>query len=180
MKFLAIIYAVIFALVTSPVWPLGPNPLPGDPYIIVNKQTNELAFYDEEEIKEIHSVATGKSEELTPEGEFTIIVKAKEPYYRKTDIKGGDPNNPLGTRWIGFNAEDTDGRTYGVHGTNNPDSIGNYVTQGCIRLSNENVEALFEKVPIGTKIWIVKTDKTFEQLGVEKGIIKANKVVGFE
>lgn len=169
---MAIIYAVIFALVTSPLWPLGPNPLPGDPYIIVNKQTNELAFFYEEEIKEVLSVATGKSEELTPEGEFTIIVKAKDPYYRKTDIKGGDPKNPLGTRWIGFNAEDTDGRTYGVHGTNNPDSIGNYVTQGCIRLDNENVEALFEKVPIGTKIWIVKTEKTFEQLGKEKGIIK--------
>ena len=172
MRSLAIIYAVIFALVTSPLWPLGPNPLPGDPYIIVNKQTNELAFFYEEEIKEVLSVATGKSEELTPEGEFTIIVKAKDPYYRKTDIKGGDPKNPLGTRWIGFNAEDTDGRTYGVHGTNNPDSIGNYVTQGCIRLDNENVEALFEKVPIGTKIWIVKTEKTFEQLGKEKGIIK--------
>ena len=170
--FLAIIYAVIFALVTSPIWPLGPNPLPGDPYIIVNKQTNELAFFYGEEIKEIHSVATGKSEELTPEGEFTIVVKAKDPYYRKSDIKGGDPKNPLGTRWIGFNAEDTDGRTYGVHGTNNPDSIGNYVTQGCIRLSNENVENLFGKVPIGTKIWIVKTEKTFEQLGLEKGIIK--------
>ena len=172
MIFLAIIYAVIFALVTSPIWPLGPNPLPGDPYIIVNKQTNELAFFYGEEIKEIHSVATGKSEELTPEGEFTIVVKAKDPYYRKSDIKGGDPKNPLGTRWIGFNAEDTDGRTYGVHGTNNPDSIGNYVTQGCIRLSNENVENLFGKVPIGTKIWIVKTEKTFEQLGLEKGIIK--------
>ena len=169
---MAIIYAVIFALVTSPIWPLGPNPLPGDPYIIVNKHTNELAFFYEEEIKVVHSVATGKSEELTPEGEFTIIVKAKDPYYRKTDIQGGDPKNPLGTRWIGFNAENTDGRTYGVHGTNNPNSIGNYVTQGCIRLSNENVEALFEKVPIGTKIWIVKTDKTFEQLGLEKGIIK--------
>ena len=169
---MAIIYAVIFALVTSPLWPLGPNPLPGDPYIIVNKQTNELAFFYEEEIKEVHSVATGKSEELTPEGEFTIIVKAKDPYYRKTDIQGGDPKNPLGNRWIGFNAENTDGRTYGVHGTNNPNSIGNYVTQGCIRLSNENVEALYEKVPIGTKIWIVKTEKTFEQLGKEKGIIK--------
>ncbi|WP_096153508.1 MULTISPECIES: L,D-transpeptidase [Bacillus] len=169
---MVIIYAIIVALVTSPLWPLGPNPLPGDPYIIVNKQTNELAFIYEEEIKEIHFVATGKSEELTPEGEFNIIVKAKDPYYRRTDIKGGDPKNPLGTRWIGFDAEETDGRTYGVHGTNSPDSIGNYVTQGCIRLNNENVENLYGKVPIGTKIWILKSDKSFEQLSREKGIIK--------
>jgi lipoprotein-anchoring transpeptidase ErfK/SrfK len=166
------IFSLIFALVTSPIWPLGPNPLPGDPYIIVNKKSNELAYFHEEQLKEVHSVATGKSIELTPEGEFTIIVKAKNPYYRKKDIPGGDPQNPLGTRWIGFDAEDSDGRTYGVHGTNNPNSIGGYVTQGCIRLPNEMVEQLFDHVPIGTKIWIVYSDKSFEELGREKGALR--------
>ncbi|WP_078379887.1 L,D-transpeptidase [Sutcliffiella halmapala] len=166
------IFTLIFALVTSPIWPLGPNPLPGDPYLIVNKQTNELAYFHEEQLKEVHSVATGKSIELTPEGEFTITVKAVNPYYRKKDIEGGDPKNPLGTRWIGFDAEDTDGRTYGVHGTNRPDSIGNYVTQGCIRLSNELVEKLFDHIPIGTKILIVNTDKSFEELGREKRVLR--------
>ncbi|MCA1320661.1 L,D-transpeptidase [Bacillus tianshenii] len=166
------IFTLIFALVTSPIWPLGPNPLPGDPYIIVNKRTNELAYFHEAQLKEVHSVATGKSIELTPEGEFTIIVKAKNPYYRKKDIPGGDPQNPLGTRWIGFDAEDSDGRTYGVHGTNNPDSIGRYVTQGCIRLPNEMVEQLFDHIPIGTKIWIVHSDMTFEELGREKGALR--------
>ncbi|MED4017111.1 L,D-transpeptidase [Sutcliffiella cohnii] len=168
---MAFIISLIFSLITSPLWPLGPNPLPGDPYIIVNKQTNEIAFYVEEEIKVIYKVATGKSNELTPEGEFTITIKAVEPYYRKKDIPGGDPKNPLGTRWIGFDAEGTEGRTYGVHGTNNPSSIGHYVTQGCIRLANENVEKLFEQVPIGTKIWILKSDKSFKELGQEKGIV---------
>ena len=166
------IFTLIFALVTSPIWPLGPNPLPGDPYIIVNKKTNELAYFHEEQLKEIHPVATGKSSELTPEGEFTIIIKAKNPYYRKKDIPGGDPQNPLGTRWIGFDAEDSDGRTYGVHGTNNPDSIGHYVTQGCIRLQNPMVEELFDHIPIGTKIWIVHSDKSFEELGREKGALR--------
>ncbi|NMH74259.1 L,D-transpeptidase [Bacillus sp. RO2] len=166
------IFSLIFALVTSPLWPLGPNPLPGDPYIIVNKQTNQLAYFQGEELKEVHTVATGKSKELTPEGEFTVTVKAINPYYRKKDIAGGDPKNPLGTRWIGFDAEDTDGRTYGVHGTNNPYSIGGYVTQGCIRLENKNVEALFDRVPVGTKIWIVKTGKSFEELGKNKGVLR--------
>ncbi|WP_223702258.1 L,D-transpeptidase [Sutcliffiella deserti] len=166
------IFALIFALVTSPIWPLGPNPLPGDPYIIVNKKSNELAYFHEEQLKEVHPVATGKSIELTPEGEFNIIVKAKNPYYRKKDIRGGDPKNPLGTRWIGFDAEDTDGRTYGVHGTNYPESIGSYVTQGCIRMLNEKVEALFDQVPIGTKVLIVNSDKSFEVLGKEKGVYR--------
>jgi hypothetical protein len=100
------------------------------------------------------------------------------PYYRKKDIAGGDRNNPLGTRWIGFDAEDTDGRTYGVHGTNKPESIGGYVTQGCIRLPNELVEVLFDHIPIGTRIWIVNTDKSFEELGREKGIMRWTKAAG--
>ncbi|QFT89699.1 Putative L,D-transpeptidase YkuD [Bacillus sp. THAF10] len=166
------LFSLIFALVTSPLWPLGPNPLPGDPYIIVNKQTNQLAYFQGEELKEVHLVATGKSEDLTPEGEFNIIVKAINPYYRKKDIAGGDKKNPLGTRWIGFDAENTDGRTYGVHGTNRPDTIGGYVTQGCIRLENKHVEELFNKVPVGTKIWVVKSWKSFEELGKEKGVMK--------
>ncbi|CAG9621485.1 L,D-transpeptidase [Sutcliffiella rhizosphaerae] len=166
------IFSLIIALVTSPLWPLGPNPLPGDPYIIVNKETNQLAYFQGEELKEVHTVSTGKSVELTPEGEFNIIVKAINPYYRKKNIAGGDPNNPLGSRWMGFDAQDTEGRTYGVHGTNRPETIGGYVTLGCIRLENKVVEELFNKVPIGTKIWIIRSGKSFEELGREKGVLQ--------
>ncbi|ADU30006.1 L,D-transpeptidase [Evansella cellulosilytica] len=158
-------------LITSPIWPIGTNPTVGDPYIIVNKSTNELAFIIEGEVRQIYEIATGKTNEHTPEGEYNIIVKAVDPYYRKKDIEGGDKNNPLGTRWIGFDAEETDGRTYGIHGTNNPDSIGQYVTLGCIRLKNEDVEILYDQVPIGMKILVASTDKTFEELGRERGAI---------
>lgn len=159
-------------IIHSPIWPLGVNPIPGDPFIIINKQTNELAFINENEIQELHPVATGKTKELTPEGNFTITVKAVDPYYRKKDIPGGDPNNPLGTRWIGFDAEGTDGRIYGIHGTNNKHSIGHYVTQGCVRMQNEEIELFFEKVPLGTKVLIINTTETFEQLAIEHGAIK--------
>lgn len=165
-------YLISIMLLVSPIWPIGDNPRIGDPYMIVNKLTNQLAFIDDGVIKNIYPVATGKTNELTPEGEFDIIVKAKNPYYRKKNIKGGDPRNPLGTRWIGFNALGTDGRIYGVHGTNQPNSIGKYITNGCIRLKKENVEKLYEKVPIGTKILITKSKKSFEQLGKEKGALK--------
>lgn len=165
-------YVLSIMLFISPIWPIGDNPRVGDPYLIVNKEINKLAFIDNGVIEHVYPVATGKTKELTPEGEFNIIVKAKNPYYRKKNIKGGDPRNPLGTRWIGFDALGTDGRIYGVHGTNEPSSIGKYVTNGCVRLKKENVEKLYDKVPIGTKILITKSKKSFEQLGKEKGALK--------
>lgn len=162
---------LFLTLMISPLWPIGPNPILGDPFIIVNKQTNELTFIDNGEIQDVVSVATGKTDSHTPEGIFTIIIKAENPYYRKKDIPGGQANNPLGTRWIGFDAKETDGRIYGLHGTNDPASIGHYVSNGCIRLQNHQVEALFEKIPIGTKILIVSTDESPEKLAKEYGAL---------
>ncbi|MGM0846081.1 MAG: L,D-transpeptidase [Bacillota bacterium] len=159
-------------LIVSPIWPLGKNPLPGDPFLIVNKQTNEIAFIQGEQIRDEFSAATGKTDDLTPQGLFTIIIKAENPYYRKLNIQGGDPNNPLGTRWMGFDAKGTDGRIYGIHGTNHPDSIGKYISNGCIRMHNAEVEALFDKVPSGTKVLIVKSGKSFEDLAVEHGAMR--------
>ncbi|MCA1063308.1 L,D-transpeptidase [Rossellomorea sp. AcN35-11] len=159
-------------LFASPIWPLGRNPVPGDPFIIVNKENNQLAYIDDGEIKGTFPVATGKTMNLTPEGLFNVTVKAKNPYYRKKDIPGGDPRNPLGTRWIGFDAEGTDGRIYGIHGTNQPTSIGRYLSNGCIRMNNQHVESLFDGVPLGTKVLVVKTKKSFNQLGSKHGALK--------
>ncbi|WP_216829482.1 L,D-transpeptidase [Alkalihalobacterium elongatum] len=159
-------------LVVSPIWPLGDNPLIGDPFLIVNKQNNQLAYIHDGAIQNVYPVATGKETELTPEGEFMIVVKAPNPYYRKKDIQGGAKDNPLGTRWIGFDALDTDGRIYGVHGTNAPQSIGNYVTAGCVRMDNTSVEKLYEEIPLGTKILIVNTAESFEDLARKAGAIE--------
>ncbi|MDT9024784.1 MULTISPECIES: L,D-transpeptidase [Rossellomorea] len=165
-----ILLAII--LFASPIWPLGRNPLPGDPFIIVNKESNQLAFIDDGKVQHTFPVATGKTTTLTPEGLFNVTVKAKNPYYRKKNIPGGDPRNPLGSRWIGFDAKGTDGRIYGIHGTNQPSSIGKYISNGCIRMHNKHVEYLFDQVPVGTKVLVVKTNKSFHQLGKDHGAIK--------
>lgn len=164
--------ALLILFSNSPIWPLGPNPLPGDPFIIVNKKVNEVAFVHKGRIQVVWKVATGKEEAITPEGLFTVTIKAKQPYYRKKNIAGGHPDNPLGSRWIGFDAENTNGRIYGLHGTNRPESIGMYVTQGCVRLPNEMIERLYDLIPIGTKILIVTTEKNFEQLAREFGALE--------
>lgn len=169
MKILSSLLAAFFI---SPIWPLGPNPLPGDPFVIVNKSKNEMALIDDNRVQTIVSVGTGKTKELTPEGLFTVVVKAKYPYYRKGSIASGDPANPLGARWIGFDANGTDGRIFGIHGTNRPESIGKYVSEGCIRSQNEVITTLFPLIPLGTKILVTSSKKTYEKLAREIGAIK--------
>jgi lipoprotein-anchoring transpeptidase ErfK/SrfK len=144
----------------------------GNPYTIVNKATNRLAWIRYGKIVMETPVATGRTDDLTPEGLFTVTVKAKNPYYRKKNIPGGDPRNPLGSRWIGFNARGTDGRIYGLHGTNQPSSIGRYISNGCIRLPKQALERLYEEVPVGAKVYITRSPKSMIQLAKEKGVIK--------
>lgn len=159
-------------LVISPLWPLGQNPKLGDPFLIINKKFNKLAYIDDGKIQKIYPVATGKSAELTPEGIFNITYKAKFPYWRKKNIPGGDPRNPLGSRWIGFDALGTDGSIYGIHGNNDPSSIGKYISNGCVRMYTSDVNFLYDQIPFGTKLFITTTTKTFDKIAREKGAIK--------
>ncbi|AMX82973.1 L,D-transpeptidase [Geobacillus subterraneus] len=142
------------------------------PLVIVNKAINKLALVRDGRIEAVYPVATGVNAELTPEGLFTVTVKAENPYYRKKDIPGGAPNNPLGTRWIGFDARGTDGRIYGVHGTNNPASIGGYVSQGCVRMHNRDVEHLYERVPIGARVLILRSNESFSAIAKRYGVLQ--------
>jgi len=67
-------------------------------------------------------------------------------------LKPGDPNNPLGSRWIGFGEG---GNGLGIHGTNEPDSIGKRVSLGCIRMLNADAELLYDCLIRGAEIEIV-------------------------
>ncbi|GHH97432.1 Ig-like domain-containing protein [Neobacillus kokaensis] len=132
--------------------------------IIINKKINKLAFYENGKLVKTYSVATGRTPGLTPEGEFKIVNKiVNRPYYTG-GIKGGDPRNPLGNRWMGLNARGTWGTTYAIHGNNNESSIGKYISGGCIRMHNKEVRELFSKVNLGTKVRITTSKKTFNQL----------------
>lgn len=61
-----------------------------------------------------------------------------------------NPGGPFSARWMGLNR-----KGYGIHGTNNPSSIGNAVSHGCIRMYNKNVVELFNLVGVGTVVRIV-------------------------
>ncbi|WP_420094247.1 L,D-transpeptidase [Paenibacillus faecalis] len=127
-------------------------------FIVIDKSSNKLTYYEKGKAIKTFSVATGKKPSYTPEGLFKIHEKTKNRPYYKERIKGGDPRNPLGDRWLGINVK-INGKTsyaYAIHGNNNPASIGKYVSEGCIRMYNKEVRWLFDKVKMNTPVLIQK------------------------
>lgn len=137
--------------------------------VIINKSTNKLAFFDQGELVKTFPVATGRTSSLTPEGTFPIVNKIKNRPYYTGNIPGGDPSNPLGDRWLGLDARGTYGTTYAIHGNNNASSIGNYVSAGCVRMHNEDVRWLFDRIKLKTNVIILQSSKSFEQIAKDNG-----------
>ncbi len=105
-------------------------------------------FVDGEIIK-TWTVATGKPSTPTPPGVYEIVRLKADPIWSWEGRRypAGDPENGLGSRWIGIDLP-----AYGMHGTNEPDSIGTAASHGCIRSSNADIEEVFEYLSIGDKI----------------------------
>lgn len=123
-----------------------------DKKIVINLAGRSLALYDGNTKVRLYPIAIGKPSTPTPVGYYKISSKDKNPTWTdpsnpKNSIPSG-PSNPLGYRWMQLYGN------YGIHGTNNPKSIGKYVSNGCIRMWEENVEELFELVEIGTPVEI--------------------------
>ncbi|MBX9997300.1 L,D-transpeptidase [Priestia aryabhattai] len=137
---------------------------PNKDLIIINKYYNKLAFFHDGKLEMVEPVATGKSWEKTPVGFFKVVNKIKNRPYYTGHIAGGDSRNPLGKRWLGINANGTYGDTYGIHGNNNEDSIGKYVSQGCVRMHNADIEKLYDKVQVNTPVAITYSYKSFVDL----------------
>lgn len=125
-------------------------------FIVIDKSSNTLTFYKLGKVVKTFSVATGKRSSYTPEGLFPIIDKVKNRPYYKEHIKGGDPKNPLGDRWMGLSVKQngTTSYAYGIHGTNNESSIGKYVSAGCIRMHNKDIHWLYDQIKVNTMVLI--------------------------
>lgn len=128
----------------------------GDSYILIDKSDNTLRYYTHNVLLKSFPVATGRTLQDTPIGVFPVVMLVKNPWYLKKNIPGGTPENPLGVRWIGLEVPGTDGSKYGIHGTNEPDSIGKHASSGCVRMQNEDVTWLYEHVRVGTIVEIVE------------------------
>ncbi|MFB9324395.1 L,D-transpeptidase [Paenibacillus aurantiacus] len=131
-----------------------PSPSKQTLSIRIDLSANQLFVLSGTKVTKTFAIASGKKKGLTPTGTFAIITKIKNPYYSGKNIPGGDPANPLGTRWMGLDVPNTNGTKYGIHGTNVPSSIGQYVSAGCIRMLQKDVEWLYDAIPSGTKVVI--------------------------
>jgi len=94
----------------------------------------------------------------SPIGQWRVQNKAQWPPWRAywgEYIPGGSPRNPLGARWLGTTARGWEtGRAIGIHGTNQPSSIGRRISGGCIRLTNAHAIEMYNTIPVGSRVII--------------------------
>ncbi len=135
-------------------------------WIVINKTKRTLTLYEGSKVVKKYAVAVGNPASLTKSGKFIITSKIVDPDWGgggfADPVKGGTPENPLGSRWLGINR--TDG-SYGIHGTNSFYSIGTYASHGCIRMQNYCVEELFPLVPMKANVW-VGTETELKKWGI--------------
>ena len=119
--------------------------------IVIDKSQNILILKFNDKVIKIYVVSTGINNS-TPVGNFKIVNKLLDPSWFKAGaiVPPESPDNILGSRWMGF-----DIAGYGIHGTTQAESLGQQITQGCIRMSNSDVEELFAIVSTGTEVTIV-------------------------
>lgn len=128
--------------------------------IKVSKAHNDLVLMSNGSFFKRYRVGTGRYDK-TPVGSFVITERIPEPPWWRDDgriVPFGEKENILGTRWMAIKATGStpEIKGYGIHGTWDTNSIGKAESAGCIRLKNEDVEELFELVPIGTPVTIME------------------------
>jgi lipoprotein-anchoring transpeptidase ErfK/SrfK len=121
--------------------------------LVLKLRERRVYVYRQNKVQASFPVAVGKGGWETPTGNFKITHMIKDPVWEHPwtgELVPAGPDNPLGTRWIGFW---TDGKNViGFHGTPNPESIGRAASHGCVRMFDKDAQALFEKVEVGTPV----------------------------
>ncbi|MEZ5567498.1 MAG: L,D-transpeptidase family protein [Halioglobus sp.] len=157
------------AEVLLPTWHLLPDaPRKG---IVVNTAEMRLYHYEPASADRparvgVYAISIGRSGRETPLSSARVVRKAVNPTWRPTEsiraeraangnpvpaVVPPGPKNPLGTRALYLSLPE-----YLIHGTNRELGIGMSVTAGCVRMYPEDVEYLYERVPVGTQVEIVE------------------------
>ncbi|NEZ47591.1 hypothetical protein FDF74_10350 [Clostridium niameyense] len=106
--------------------------------IFIDLTSNRLDVFKNSIIVKSYNIASGKVSTPSPIGTWKIINK-------------GTWGSGFGGRWMGLNVP---WGTYGIHGTNRPNSIGHRASHGCIRMNNKDVIELYDIIPYGTTVII--------------------------
>ena len=119
--------------------------------IVVSLEDRKLALVEDGAVKKVYPVAVGKPSTPSPVGTFTVERRVMNPTYSHNGkVVAPGPNNPVGSRWMGLSI-----RGYGIHGTNEPHSIGKAASHGCIRMAKSDLEELYPMVQVGDMVELV-------------------------
>ncbi len=124
--------------------------------LVVNLPEYRLFLFRAGRLAAIYPVGIGRTDWQTPLGSFRVTSRVRNPSWRMTEniarrenngrreIVPPGPDNPLGDYWVGTSIEST-----GLHGTNQPASIGLAMSHGCVRLAPGQVGLFFNQVKVG-------------------------------
>jgi lipoprotein-anchoring transpeptidase ErfK/SrfK len=119
--------------------------------VVVSIPDRKLALVEDGRVVKVYAIAVGAPDSPSPTGEFKIVHRLTDPtYYKPGVVIPAGADNPLGTRWMGVNL-----KSFGIHGTNEPWSIGRSASHGCIRMRNRDAEELFDLVRVGDTVELV-------------------------
>lgn len=138
--------------------------------LVLNIAAKRLFYYPEvargePPVVETYPIGIGRTGWATPTGDTTVVAKARDPIWyvpasvRREHLEDGDPlpkqvppgpGNPLGRHVLALGLPG-----YLIHGTNKPAGVGMRVSHGCVRLFPEDIESLYARVAIGTRVRIV-------------------------
>ena len=143
--------------------------------IVVSLEDRKLALVEDGQVRKVYTVAVGKPSSPSPVGTFTIQRRVKNPVYQHDGkvIQPG-PANPVGTRWMGLSV-----KGYGIHGTNEPKSIGKAASHGCIRMARKDLEEMYEMVHVGDSVELIgqRNEETAQLFGEPKPVTTEQPVV---
>ena len=138
------------------------EPAPPAVAVKIDTKTNMLEVHQGDKLIAAYPVTIGSAKNASPIGEWKVTRVTKMPTFRwdKEMLQHGQrsgnfhllppgPNNPVGVMWIALNK-----KGIGIHGTNDPDSIGRAASHGCVRLANWDVVRLATKIKSGDTVSI--------------------------
>jgi len=146
--------------------------------IVISLEDRKLALVEDGQVIKVFPVAVGKPSTPSPVGTFIIKNHVVNPIYSHDGrVIPPGPRNPVGTRWMGLSL-----RGYGIHGTNEPKSIGKAASHGCIRMAKADLEQLFPMVAVGDKVELVgeRDEETAQLFGDGPKSVSATQVAANE
>ncbi|MGF1459692.1 MAG: L,D-transpeptidase [Leptolyngbyaceae cyanobacterium] len=123
--------------------------------LVIRLESRQLEYYEGETLLKQYDIAVGQAQWETPVGHFAVLDLRQNPLWQHPitgEAIASGPDNPLGSRWIGFAFDD--GYHIGIHGTNQEELVGQAVSHGCVRMRDHEIQEVFQKIAIGTPITV--------------------------